>query len=192
MISRVFQKTGSGTGNGGATTSAGGSKKSRLNSGPIISLYPEPSSPSSVSLPPLLDSSPYPTSTATAATHTDRDSCTYDSPIPREHVSCFSTIAAAATSAATGNFNSGFEIYDPSSARFSRNVGVSAFPSLRSLQENLQLPFFFPPVPATPFHGDGVGGNVDIGGCNSTVNWPSLPEESKPVGPSELDCMWTY
>lgn len=192
MISRVFQKTVPGTGNGGATTSAGGSKKTRLNCGPIMNLYPEPSSPSSVSLPPLLDSSPYPTSTATAATHADRDSCAYDGPIPKEHVSCFSTIAAAATSAATGNFNSGFEIYDHSSARFSRNVGVSAFPSLRSLQENLQLPFFFPPVPSTPFNGGGVGGNVDIGGCNSTVSWPSLPEESKSVGPSEFDCMWTY
>ncbi|XP_038905510.1 protein CUP-SHAPED COTYLEDON 2-like [Benincasa hispida] len=73
VISRVFKKTGSGNG----TAMHGGTmKKTRPN--------PEPSSPSSVSLPPLLDSSPYPSAAADAA---DGDST-------REHelhVTCFST-----------------------------------------------------------------------------------------------------
>ncbi|KAK4576871.1 hypothetical protein RGQ29_027422 [Quercus rubra] len=208
VISRVFQKSGSGT--GGTATSGGGggsgSKKTRLSSG--ISLYQEPSSPSSVSisLPPLLDSSPYPSATATA-----RDGCSYDSPIAKEHVSCFSTIAATTTAATSNNnFNPSFENLAPQIsnvdpfARFPRSLGVSAFPSLRSLQENLQVPFFFtqqtmasPPQPPQ-LHG---GSAAELGLPGGT--WPMQEDNSKVengsggcvrmgMGPTELDCMWTY
>lgn len=203
MISRVFQKSGA---SGGATTSGGGSKKGRLSS--AITLYPEPSSPSSVSLPPLLDFSPYAATagSGTSVNLTDREGCSYDSPIAREHVSCFSTIAAAAASAAASSFNlapppqSHISAVDPYS-RYPRNVGVSAFPSLRSLQENLQLPFFFSQaVPQPPaLH---AGGSADLGGCSSAGTWP-MPEDPKVegggggvrmgmAGPTELDCMWTF
>ncbi|KAK4255840.1 hypothetical protein QN277_008784 [Acacia crassicarpa] len=202
VISRVFQK--SGTGNGGssaAISSCSGSKNKTRNimsSSSNLSLYPaEPGSPSSVYLPPLLDSSPF--SAAAAASSTAADSCsnTYDSLItPREHVSCFSTISATASN------NYGFDLppaapqlsvtVDPF-ARFQRNGGVS-FPSLRSLhlQDNLQLPFFIPPPPPQqPIHGVPVDMNwatpvteqrVADGGSGLTTG----------LGGSELDCMWGF
>ncbi|XWS10032.1 hypothetical protein CRYUN_Cryun39dG0040900 [Craigia yunnanensis] len=204
VISRVFQKSGSGN---GATSSTGGrAKKSRMSAS--IPLYQEPSSPSSVSLPPLMDPT---TAIATAATSlTDRDSCSYDSHTQSEHVSCFSTIAAAAASAAATAttttappaFHPGFDLGLPpqpqminntfdSIARYSRYAGVSMFPSLRSLKENLQLPFYFsqPTLMAPPLHG------------GSSVNWGAVAEEGNDgsgaggkmsMGPTELDCMWTY
>ena len=201
VISRIFQKSGSG--NGATSSTGGGAKKTRMSAS--IALYQEPSSPSSVSLPPLLDLTS--TAIATGATSlTDRDSCSYDSHIQSEHVSCFSTIAAAAATATTTTappaFHPGFDMALPpppqminntfdSMARYSRNVGVSVFPSLKSLQENLQLPFFFsqPTLAPPPLHG------------GSSVNWGAVSEEGNngsgaggkmSMGLTELDCMWTY
>ncbi|GLT69708.1 hypothetical protein SLA2020_418380 [Shorea laevis] len=194
VISRVFQKSGTGS---GAISSGGGAKKTRLSS--AITLYPEPSSPSSVSLPPLLD--PTVGTTTTAATTnsvTDRDSCSYDSHAPAEHVSCFSTIAAATSNVTATAFNPSFDLAMPPlphmattnylDPHFSRNVGMSAFPTLRSLQENLQLPYYFSPpvVPSPTLHG------------GSTVTWGSVPEEGgissskMATGATELDCLWTF
>ncbi len=70
----MFQKSGVGS---GSVVASGGGKKTRLNSN--TNLYPEPSSPSSVSLPPLLDSSLYAAagSSSNAATDHDISSC-YD------------------------------------------------------------------------------------------------------------------
>lgn len=217
MISRVFQKSSGAIATAAAVANA--VKKSRLSctissSSTFNHSYPEPSSPSSVSLPPLLD---HPTIAAAAnATTAPNDSCSYDeSHAPSDqHVSCFSTIAAAAAaaSAATATtFNTSSSAFDFTTvpapvinaaagagaacdpfARFARNnVGLNAFPNLRSLQENLQLPFFFAPpassVAPPPFQGGGGGSNwstvmQDIGGGGGRLN----------VGPTELDCMWTY
>ncbi|KAA8523938.1 hypothetical protein F0562_010361 [Nyssa sinensis] len=189
VISRVFQKSGCGGGPGSS------GKRTRLNTG--INLYPEISSSSSASLPPLLDSSPY--ATATSVSVTDHDSCSYDSNTTMEHVPCFSTIAA--------NFNphAPFEIppaptpfalnsvSDPYTVRLARNLGDLSFPGFRSLQvhENQQSSFFSP-VPPPPMQATG-----DMVGCISLGNWPA-PENLKvdggrmAVGPSELDCMWSY
>ncbi|KAK7272557.1 hypothetical protein RJT34_29224 [Clitoria ternatea] len=198
VISRVFQKSNN-TSNGGSTMSAtSGSKKTRMNNISATSLCPEPSSPSSVYLPPLLDSSPY---TNTTTTFNDRS---YDCATEKEHVSCFSTISAATASVVASNnnninnfTNASFDLVPPSQgfnldpfARFQRNVGVSAFPSLRSLHDNLQLPFIFPTAAAAaaPLAG---GGSGDLYG------W-SLPEDQKVAecGPAialgEFDCMWGY
>ncbi|KAF8413833.1 hypothetical protein HHK36_001827 [Tetracentron sinense] len=186
VISRVFQKSGGGGGSGT------GGKKNRL--GCAVNLCLDVGSPSS--LPPLLDSSPY------AGVTVDPEIYSYESESTREHVPCFSTIAAA-------NFNQqnpfGFgssqslptitaaNQSDPS-AHLGRIGGLSAFPSLRSLQDNLQLPFFFPAVA-------GVSGSEDLnhemGDCNSAGNWPGSEHEKVegsriPMGSSELDCMWTY
>ncbi|KAL0443553.1 UNVERIFIED_CONTAM: protein CUP-SHAPED COTYLEDON 2 [Sesamum latifolium] len=157
-----------------------------------INTNPEVSSPSSVSLPALLEPS-------TAST--DRESCSYDGGVAnaKEHVPCFSTTAAPSF-----NHNSLFELpppppppylnavlHDPSSSsssapRFPRhNFGVSAFPSLRSLQENLQLPFFFSAAAPPAMHG-----GADHSGYGSAGQWPA-PENQK-MGSSELDCMWGY
>ncbi|XP_031266579.1 protein CUP-SHAPED COTYLEDON 2-like [Pistacia vera] len=187
VISRVFQKS--------IGSTANNSKKTRMNCSNATSTlnlsYPEPSSPSSVSLPPLLD---HPNTTTTAAV---TESCSFDNHAPTEHVSCFSTIAAAAASAAASTFNPTFDLAPPLNGidpvgRFSRNLGVSNFPSLRSLQENLHLPNFFypPPPPPPPFQG-------------GTSNWPVMQDmmaggggtgggARMSVGPTELDCMWTY
>ncbi|PON39016.1 NAC domain containing protein [Parasponia andersonii] len=206
VISRVFKKSG-GTGSSSGSVSGSGSaitrgvsKKTRMGSSTNMSLYQEPSSPS-VSLPPLLDSSPYqPNNTTTAITAlTDRDSCLYDSQTTREHVSCFSTFAAASSSG--GGLSHCFE-HDPHhletlqptpSAFFPRTAsvgvvaGISAFPSLRSLQENLQLPLL---EAAQPYF---RGGSGDFSGCSSAGNWPpALNDDSKAVdGGTELDCMWS-
>ncbi|KAK4439163.1 protein CUP-SHAPED COTYLEDON 2 [Sesamum alatum] len=184
VISRVFQKSGAGS------SSASGGGKKRPTSG--INTMPEVSSPSSVSLPALLEPS-------TAST--DRESCSYDGGVAnaKEHVPCFSTTAAPSF-----NHNSLFDLppppqppylnsllHDPSSSsssapRFPRhNFGVSAFPSLRSLQENLQLPFFFSAAAPPAMHG-----GTDQSGYGSAGQWPA-PENQK-MGSSELDCMWGY
>lgn len=185
VISRVFQKSGAGS------SSASGGGKKRPPGG--INTNPEVSSPSSVSLPALLEPS-------TAST--DRESCSYDGGVAnaKEHVPCFSTTAAPSF-----NHNSLFELppppppppylnallHDPSSSsssapRFPRHsFGVSAFPSLRSLQENLQLPFFFSAAAPPAMHG-----GADPSGYGSAGQW-SVPENQR-MGSSELDCMWGY
>ncbi|MBA0759140.1 hypothetical protein Gotri_022062 [Gossypium trilobum] len=201
VISRVFQKSGSG--NGASSSNGGGARKTGRMSA-SISLYQEPSSPSSISLPPLLDP------TTTAVSLTDRDSCSYDSHTQSEHVSCFSTIAAAAASAAATStttphlFHPGFDLAMPppspqmmnsgfdSISRYSRNPGVSVFPSLRSLQENLQFPFFFSQptmAAAPPLHG---GSPLNFGAVSEEGNNGSGAGAKISIGPSEFDCMWTY
>lgn len=205
VISRVFQKSGS-SGGGGAT----GGKKARLSS--TVNLYPEVSSPSSASLPPLLDVSPYAGTSAAAAVN-DRESCSYDggessnnSNARDQHVPWFSTIAAAAAAAAANSFNAHhqpppFDLAPPSiigsidPSRFPRNGAVPAFPNLRSLQENLHLPFFFSQVaPPIPSSGDP---STEMGITNSAGNWSALENQKMdngrlPMGATELDCMWSY
>ncbi|XP_021607013.1 protein CUP-SHAPED COTYLEDON 2 isoform X2 [Manihot esculenta] len=196
VISRVFQKSGGST----SSSSSSSTKKGRFSN--TINLHPEASSPSSASLPPLLD----PTTTTTAAstnTFNDRESCSYDSYAQTEHVSCFSTIATAASNTANQN---NFEFAPPPLllaadpfGRFPRNVGVSSFPSLRSLQETLQLPFFFSAPSQT------AAAAPCNGGGTTAMNWMTGSDEGRidggPAGESggvraagftELDCMWTY
>ncbi|KAF7836689.1 protein CUP-SHAPED COTYLEDON 2-like [Senna tora] len=217
VISRVFQKNIAGTGGSATVSSSGnGSKKTRggISCASNLSLYTDqPSSPSSVYLPPLLDPSPAAAYSGAAASSTagvnDRDSCSnaYDSNTTvREHVSCFSTISG--TNNNNYSFaNGGFDFAAAAStgvtvdpfARFQRNGAVSAFPSLRSLQDNLQLPFFFPPPPQQPpFHGV----PVDVNGCGALGNWAPAPAEEQRaadgvsgmavIGGSDLDCMWGF
>ncbi|KAL5804603.1 hypothetical protein ACOSQ3_031403 [Xanthoceras sorbifolium] len=214
VISRVFQKCGGG---GGATTTTTSTKKTRLScttttSSTMNHSYPEPSSPSSVSLPPLLDHPSNTNTNVAAAAGVVGDSCSYDGHNPsHEHVSCFSTIAAAASAAAsatTFNHHPTFDLSSPPppsminhaadpSARFSRNAGMSAFPSLRSLQDNLQLPFFFsaPSMSPPPFQGGGSNWPMmhEMGGVNGTASGGGGGGNGRmAVGSTELDCMWTY
>ncbi|KAF5728040.1 protein CUP-SHAPED COTYLEDON 2 [Tripterygium wilfordii] len=193
VISRVFKKTG---GINASSSSTAGAKKNCLNQN--ISLYTEASSPSSVSLPPLLEpGSNSITGTTSSTTMTDRKSSSYINPSQSEHVSCFSTIAAAATAA-----NSYFDFtsiqHQPhqqppflaieASSRFQRSADVNAFSSLASLQDNLQLPFFFSlpgtvsSLPPPAMQDGGAGGG-------SSMTWDSGRMD---VGPTELDCLWTY
>ncbi|KAL4341568.1 hypothetical protein GQ457_08G006840 [Hibiscus cannabinus] len=177
VISRVFQK--SGTGNGG-----GGAKRTTMSAASIV-LYQEPGSPSSVSLPTLLD----PMAVTGGASLTDRDSCSYDSHNQREHVSCFSTNAATLP-AYHGGFDLGLPPVPPpemindsfdSIARYTRNVGVPVFPSLRSLEENPELPFFLYQPASAPLQ----GGPFAVYEEGNTGKMSQM-------SPAELDCMWTY
>ncbi|KAL7600850.1 hypothetical protein Lser_V15G25096 [Lactuca serriola] len=192
VISRVFQKSGTPANVGGSCT-AGGMK-------PVaggMNCYQELNSSTSVSLPPLLDSSPY--ASATSAYTADHDSYSYDSnAASKEHVPCFSTASAS-------NYDSQYVFDLPlpplSTSTFTgpamdyqKNVGVSSFPSLRALQENLQLPFFYSSVasPQPPMHGDGTMCSYPN---SSGGNWlpavSSAAEIQKP-GPTELDCIWSF
>ncbi|XP_073029350.1 protein CUP-SHAPED COTYLEDON 2-like [Primulina eburnea] len=175
VISRVFQKSGAG----------GGGKKRAA-----IQVNLEVSSPSSVSLPPLLELS---------ATSTDHDSSSYHGADgkSKEHVPCFSTTALPSF-----NHNSLFEFPPPpplnslmhdmssssSAPHFPRHgLGASAFPSLRTLQENLQLPKFFSGISAPSV----VGGGVDPMSVYGTLG-PFPPPQNQKIGPTELDCMWSF
>ncbi|XP_074364601.1 protein CUP-SHAPED COTYLEDON 2-like [Apium graveolens] len=126
VISRLFKKT------GGATT---GEKRP---SSSMTHPYSEMSSSSSISMPPLLDSTPYTPPKPT------------DHVINYEHVPCFSS----------SNYNSLFDgslppplMVDPSPS--------STFPNLRSLEENLNLnlnhhqpSFMFPAVTGNMYASD--------------------------------------
>ncbi|KZV23241.1 hypothetical protein F511_05080 [Dorcoceras hygrometricum] len=177
VISRVFQKSGS----GGA---AGGGGKKR----PSVHVNPEVSSPSSVSLPPLLELS---------ANSTDHDS-SYNvaDGKSKEHVPCFSTAAPSGF-----NHHSLFEFPPPpplsslmndlssssSAPHFpSHSLGASAFPSLRALKENLQLPHFFSGFSAQSM----VGCGDPLPGYGPLGQFP--PPEDQKIGPTELDCMWSF
>ncbi|CAI9088715.1 OLC1v1023134C1 [Oldenlandia corymbosa var. corymbosa] len=215
VISRVFQKSGTGT---PATSVHGGGGKKRLTPG-INNMYPDVGSPSSVSLPSLLDSSPYTASATSATTNTDHDSTAsyHDCKSALEHVPCFSTPTLA-------NFNHGGSLFDlappplppsqpPSGSsllsslfdpppaasssagpRFSTRAGngngVSGFPNLRSLQENLHWPFFFPTAAATPPALPAPGGNN-----SNPMNYGALSNWAAPdqkVGHTDLDCLWSF
>ncbi|KAJ9153556.1 hypothetical protein P3X46_026983 [Hevea brasiliensis] len=187
VISRVFQKSG-----GAASSSI--CKKGRYNA--TINLCPEASSPS-VSLPPLLDPTTTSATIVSTTTLNDHDCCSYDSYAQTEHVSCFSIAAAASAAANQNNFDFApppLPSADPF-GRFPRDLGLSAFPSLRSLQENLQLPFFFSSSSqGAPAAYNGVGTNA--------LNWMAGLDEGRVDGgggggravrgATELDCMWTY
>lgn len=164
MICRVFQKSFA-----GAVGPSGGKK------GKVTVAYPQVDvdSPSSSSLPPLLDSSIY--GLAVAGTGGgggvigDRESCcSYDSETVREHVPCFSNMAGyVPPPAVVGVGHPG--------ARFGLSLG---FPSMGSLQDSLQVPFCFPAA--------------EVGGRG----WPGEEEKvdraRMALGPTELDCMWTF
>ncbi|KAJ4976470.1 hypothetical protein NE237_001576 [Protea cynaroides] len=171
VISRVFQKS---TAIGGGGSSSNGSKKNRLSS---TNICQDIGSPSSTSLPPLLDSSPY------TGTVNDRESCFYDSESAREHVPCFSTVAAATAANAVPIIN--------------HHQLPSGFPSLRSLQENLQFPFFFSSqvTPSNVLPVSEHNSGIDM--CNSGINWTECEAQRMEttrmqVGATELDCMWTF
>lgn len=157
MVSRVFQKSGGGS--GGKKTRAAGS-----------GVYTDTGSPSTSSLPPLLDSSVYTSSGG-------QESCSYESESAREHVPCFSTVPAAV--AATFG-------HPPASM----NGAPCGFPSLRSLQENLQLPFFFSAVAQQNEMG-GASGNWAESEQKVVVE-RSGRQDLQQMGTTELDCLWNY
>ncbi|MFS7984403.1 putative transcription factor NAM family [Helianthus anomalus] len=184
VISRVFKKSGAGVVN----SSSGGTGKKWFTEGVNYGKEASSSSTVSGSLPPLLDSSLY-TSATSAYTNAgpEHESFSYDSnAASKEHVPCFST-------ASTTNFTGSQTLFDfpppePLTSSFEpKNTCMSAFPSLRTLQENLQLPFFYSAV-APPLHGGGAETSNNVTG-SSGENW--VADKQKP-GPTELDCIWSF
>ncbi|KAD2393911.1 hypothetical protein R6Q59_012888 [Mikania micrantha] len=160
VISRVFQKTIS-TGNGGSGTK-------RPTTG--MNSYQDAISSTSVSLPPYASG--------------DHDSYSYDSnAASKQHVPCFSTDSASNYSS-----QSVFDLPPPplSAVNYRNNVGVSAFPSLRALQDNIQLPLFSSSS-LMPEHGDGVM-------CSYGYLMPEVSPatEKQKAGLTELDCIWSF
>lgn len=185
VISRVFQKTGA-----GVAAASGGGKKGKAAG---ISLYSEVcSSPSTTSfsqqLPALLDS---------ASPYGGADSCSYEggevnAVAKQEHVSCFSTTNV------NSNTNSVISSFNPFELNFSTPPpppplppqrvfslgGVPAFPSLRSLQENLHLPWIGGLANQSDGRNNGgefglVMGNWGTGGGGAPAS-------------TEAGCMWNY
>ncbi|KAK9085357.1 hypothetical protein Sjap_025768 [Stephania japonica] len=203
VISRVFQKTGGG--GGGGASSSGGAKKSARHCATVGSLISDVSSSSTTTaLPPLLDSSPY------AAAAPRSITTTHDGRRENQHlhvhVPCFSTAAmppqlhqfeygesmpaaAAAAAAAGGSYD-----------------GMTGFPSLRPLQDNLQFPLFFSGLGPTSSSSISVsssdhhhsqdlmssGGSMMMGGQWPLMENPKVERGRMHVGATELDCMWSY
>ncbi|XP_057797423.1 protein CUP-SHAPED COTYLEDON 2-like [Salvia miltiorrhiza] len=162
VISRVFEKTGAGSSVGG---------KKRPSDG-----VAEVSSPCSASLPP------------------PADYCSYDSS-SKEHVSCFSMAAPPSFSRSSlSELPPSYAVMhypasppSSSSSRFAKhNASFAAFPTLKSLQENLHLPLVYPAAAPPPPHVDGDH-HMFVDG--SFAQWPPV-EEHKVCG-TELDCMWS-
>uniref|UniRef100_A0AAN0MNT9 Cup-shaped cotyledon 1/2 n=1 Tax=Monophyllaea glabra TaxID=1873335 RepID=A0AAN0MNT9_9LAMI len=183
VISRVFQKSGAACGGG-----FGGRKRPLAG---ISGTNPEVSSPSSVSLPPLLELS---------AASADYDRYSYDGETCKvqEHVPCFSTTASSSFSNGCSLFDLPATapppinalVHDPSSSLplFPRHMGLlPSFSSFR-LQETLHFPFILPgATPAAMVRGGGVEPISVYGAANM---FPT--SENQNLGPTELDCMWNY
>ncbi|CAD5334827.1 unnamed protein product [Arabidopsis thaliana] len=212
VISRVFQKTtlastgAVGGEGGGATVSVssgtGPSKKTKVPSTVSRNYQEQPSSPSSVSLPPLLD----PTTTLG---YTD-SSCSYDSRSTNttvtasaitEHVSCFSTVPTTTTALGldVNSFSRlppplGFD-FDPFPRFVSRNVSTQS--NFRSFQENFnQFPYFGSSSASTMTSSVNLPsfqGGEGVSGVNYWLPATAEENESK-VGVlhAGLDCIWNY
>lgn len=165
-----------------------GGKKTRVGIGAAqVSTYTDMGSPSSSSVPALLDhSSPF---GGAAVSGGDRESCSYERN-ERDHVPCFST----APYTVSGFTQLHYLTPPPPPAAPKTGTApapAAVFPSLRTLQENLQLPpAFFSELPSAPSlpeiqRGDGAGEGwgfevdrkLDVGRVHL------------PVGATVLDCL---
>ncbi|XP_071697912.1 protein CUP-SHAPED COTYLEDON 2-like [Rutidosis leptorrhynchoides] len=180
VISRVFKKIAAGPVIGDKKYLSGS-----VNYGKEGSCSPAVSG----SLPPLLDSSLYASATSAYTAGEQETNFTYDSHAvsSKEHVPCFSTSSTTTTNFG-GHCPTLFDFPPPQPL-------TSAFPSLRTLQENLQLPFYYsavaPPPPAMHVGGGDISNNY-VG--FSGENWvsPSSNDNDNKPGPTELDCIWSF
>ncbi|CAA6665775.1 unnamed protein product [Spirodela intermedia] len=177
VVSRVFQKVGA------------GGKKTRVGIGAApASTYTDMGSPSSSSVPALLDhSSPF---GGGAVSGGDRESCSYERN-ERDHVPCFSTAPYPVSGFTQLHYLTTAPHTAPKTGAAAAAAPAAVFPSLRTLQENLQLPPAFfsdlqsaPPLPEIQ-RGDGAGEGwgfevdrkLDVGRVHL------------PVGATVLDCL---
>ncbi|XP_039124240.1 protein CUP-SHAPED COTYLEDON 2 [Dioscorea cayenensis subsp. rotundata] len=175
VVSRVFQKI-------------GGGKKARISVATGFSYIDSSSSaiaisgsPSSTSLPPLLDS-PYATGNAAA----DRESCSYDSS-DRNNVPCFSTTFAATTFQAPPPAPPP----PPQPAIYRRGNGNASLIPSSMQQGNIQLPFFLAPQVTAAMVCDNADQHQQQGG----LGWVEIERKvdiGRSLGGTELDCLWSF
>lgn len=206
VISRVFKKPGLANTGGSAEASisvsngTGTSKKTKIPSNISTNYREQPSSPSSVSLPPLLD----PTTTLG---YTD-SSWSYDSrstntPVITtaitEHVSCFST---ATTTTALGldvdvdSFNHLLPPVPPGFDPFPRFVSrnVSSLSNFRSFQENFNhFPYYGSSSASTMTTPVNLPSSHGGTGMNYWLQTTAEENETKAgLLNGGLDCVWNY
>ncbi|KAJ3692313.1 hypothetical protein LUZ60_012663 [Juncus effusus] len=174
VIARVFQKT-------------GGCKKTRLDlatisfsdsaSGHSAAAGCRSSATSAASLPPLLDPSSFNLNNHSNSSYSNNNGATATA-TERQLVPCFSNNASA------GEFYP-FQIEPPPLPVGLQNPG-NYFPSLRALQENLQLPVFL--------NSGGFPLSAHGGWPVEMERKPEMNAASRPrhVGSTELDCVWTF
>ncbi|XP_042410426.1 protein CUP-SHAPED COTYLEDON 1-like [Zingiber officinale] len=193
VVSRVFQKCGSGKKIRLGLASGHMSESSAVTGGC--------GSASPSSMPPLLDTSPLQPS-AVVLKAPDRESCcSIESAAEREApVPCFSTASSPAVS------GMGAHYAQASPHIFGHPAAAVGFPSLKSLQENLHMSFFFAgmsaPVgyaaPAAAMVADaGAGWRSD--GARCPFDAERKPDSGAgpratqmPMGSTELDCLWNF
>nr|ACL14370.1 CUP-SHAPED COTYLEDON2 [Cardamine hirsuta] len=205
VISRVFQKTGllsTGAAGAGAIVSGsngtGTSKKTKIPSTISRNYQEQPSSPSSVSLPPLLG-------------YTD-SSCSYDGHSTNttvtatgitEHVSCFSTATTTNTTTTDLGLDVNVDsfnhfpppVFDPLPRFVSRNV--SNLSNFRSFQDN-QFPYFGSSSSASTMTSSvhlpsSQSGGSGVSGMNYWLQATAEENETKAgVLQAGLDCIWNY
>ncbi|KAJ0246232.1 Protein CUP-SHAPED COTYLEDON 2 [Hirschfeldia incana] len=206
VISRVFKKTGlANTGaSAGASVSVssgtGTSKKTKIPTNISTTCREQPSSPSSVSLPPLLD----PTTTLGYNDY----SWSYDSRSTNtsvtttaitEHVSCFSTATTTTALGLDVNVDSFNHLLPPAPPGFdpfprfvSRNV--SPLSNFRSFQENFNhSPYFGSSSTSTMANSVNLPSSHGGTGMNYWLQTTAEENETKAgLLNGGLDCVWNY
>lgn len=153
------------------------------------------------SMPPLLDPSPLPPS-AVVLKAPDRESCcSIESAAEREApVPCFSTASSPAVS------GMGVHYAQVSPPIFGHPAAAVGFPSLKSLQENLHMSFFFAGMSAPVGYAVPAAAMVADAGAgwrSDGARWPfdaerkpdsgaGLRATQMPMGSTELDCLWNF
>ncbi|XP_013606976.1 PREDICTED: protein CUP-SHAPED COTYLEDON 2-like [Brassica oleracea var. oleracea] len=206
VISRVFKKTGlANTGASGGEASAivssctGGSKKTKVPS--ISTNYREqPSSPSSVSLPPLFDPTTTLGYTDSCYSYNSRSSnTTLTATAITEHVSCFSTATTTTASGLDVNVDSFDHLLPPAPPgfdHFSRFVSrnVSTLSNIRSFQENFNhFPYFGSSSASTMTPSVNLPSSHGGTGMNYWLQTTAEENETKAgLLNGGLDCVWNY
>lgn len=206
MISRVFKKTG--LANTGASAGAsisissgtGSSKKTKIPSSISTTYREQPSSPSSVSLPPLLDPTTTLGYTDSSWSYDSRNTnTTVTNTAITEHVSCFSTAATTTALGLDVNVDSFNHLLPPAPSGFdpfprfvSRNV--SPLSNFRSFQENFShFPYFGSSSASTMTTSANLPSFHGGTGMNYWLQTTAEENETKAgLLNGGLDCVWNH
>ncbi|KAG2299275.1 hypothetical protein Bca4012_010846 [Brassica carinata] len=208
VISRVFKKTGlannTGASGGGASASVssctGGSKKTKVPSTISTNYSEQPSSPSSVSLPPLFDPITTLGYTDSCYSYNSRSTnTTLTATAITEHVSCFSTATTTTALGLDVNVDSFNHLLPPAPPGFdpfprfvSRNF--SPLSNIRSFNENFNhFPYFGSSSASTMTPSVNLPSSHGGTGMNYWLQTTAEENETKAgLLTGGLDCVWNY